>query len=202
VNSLTVTETARSGFVVSLKAVAQMSDGTSMDMTRMAVWSLTDAQGHPRDVSTLFQGRISNEEETSGQLTLRGQSSEPMYVTASYQGNNRPFVSSAALKVTRGPVTAPARNILIFPGRKVVSVPSGGTTLQLGATRVLANGEVFSPVNDQVDWTSSDPAVTIDAFGLATFTTPPATARKNITITATAKGDSQVKGVANIIVTR
>ncbi|MBM4781838.1 MAG: hypothetical protein GQE15_29520 [Archangiaceae bacterium] len=123
------------GRTTSLRAVAWFSDNTTRDVTQQATWtSLTPT------VAT-----VTNSGTTRG--LVRGLSNGVTTIQVSFQGQT----SSSTVNV------AP-------PALMQVSISPGAMTVPLGlpagfeATAAYSDGTAF-PVTDQVQWTSSNPAV-------------------------------------------
>lgn len=167
-------------------ATANLSDGTSRDVTALVRWSVRGAGGQEvtNDVA-----RISNIPGDEGHVAFR-ESGRAVSVGAIYND----VQNFTGVDQGRG-FTAPVKSVVVSPVN--YQVPGGGFTgpnstytRQYSAQLVLENGDVDRAVSTQdpsktgwVRWSTSDSSVTIDQNGVLVATRP--TSQKIVTITAT-----------------
>ena len=171
ITSLTVTQAPEDDFKVQLKAVAKLSDGQDLDVTKLVVWELTTRDGGQPGAAEVFRGHVSNLPESSGLVTLRGASTEPLHVMASYQGYNRPRVASAAVEIRHPSVPRKTGSLLVYP---VSTSLVGPGTVKLRALRVFSDG-LSEKAGDGVTWSvvnGSGTHATIDANGQLSYPFP------------------------------
>jgi hypothetical protein len=174
VESLSVSETARTAFTVTYKATARLSDGSTRDLTDLARWSVLTRTGV---AATHDVAKVSNARGDDGRVTLRINQPQELTVVASYKGGIEGRLAVPSLSFQPPAIT----NIVISPVR--YRVPSDGYpfSLAFSARSIRANGQV-EDADSAVTWTSSDPSVQISASGLVTASKP--ASKKTVTIKA------------------